>query len=168
MPARAPAPISGSSTFTYIEFADVGLASGTTNGTGTIYWDELVVSNFYNGTTASVTYFQDNFENWTVHGGAWSSVSGESVNHTLNTSTDYARAGTKSVKITDTDTTATYGACLVETFSPTISGNIFVRFYVYLPTGYTSANTGCASRRLLRVLCSGQRGQISLTSALLR
>ena len=51
---------SGSSTFDHMEFGDVVLATGTTNGTGTIYWDELVVSNFYNGTgiASPVTYFR--------------------------------------------------------------------------------------------------------------
>ena len=95
-----------------------------------------------NGRISAVTYFSDNFENWTVHGGAWSSVSGENVNHSLNTSTDYARAGTKSLKLTDSDTTATYGACLVENFSPAISGGIYVRFYMYLPSAYASSNAG--------------------------
>ena len=71
-----------------------GLTGSATNSNG-----QTVV-------TSAVTYFSDNFENWTVHGGAWSSVSGENVNHTLNTSTDYARAGTKSLKVTDSDTTA--------------------------------------------------------------
>ena len=83
-------------------------------------------------------------------------------NQTLNTSTDYARAGTKSLKLTDTDTTAVIGACLVKTFSPTIASNIYVRFYVYLPSGYVSANNGSASRRLLRVFCQNNRGQMSL------
>ena len=61
---------------------------------------------------------QDNFENWTVHGGAWSSVNGESSTHTLDTSTDYAMAGSKCLKITDSDTTATTGASLTKNFSP--------------------------------------------------
>jgi hypothetical protein len=119
-----------------------------------------------NGQTAAAsatTYFSDNFENWTVHGGAWSSVNGESSNHTLNTSTDYARAGSKSLKITDTDSTGTTGASLTKNFSPVISGDIYVRFYVFLPTGYTSANANCA-RRVLRVWCGSNRGQLTLTS----
>ena len=37
-----------------------------------------------------------------------------------------------------------------------------MRFYVYLPTGYISANNGAASRRLLWVVCGGNRGQMSL------
>ena len=127
-----------------------GLTGSATNSNG-----QTVVA-------APVTYFSDNFENWTVHGGAWSSVSGETATHTLNTSTDYARAGTKSLKITDSDTTNVYGACLTRTFSPTISTAIYARFYVYLPTGYTSANANCASRRLLRVFCGANRAQLSL------
>jgi hypothetical protein len=126
-----------------------GLTGSATNSNG-----QTVVS-------GATTYFSDNFESWTVHGGAWSSVSGENVNHTLNTSTTVARAGTKSLKLTDTDTTATAGACLVKNFSPAISGDIYVRFYVYLPTGFGSTNTGCA-RRILQVYCGSNRGQISL------
>ena len=79
----------------------------------------------------------------------------------MNTSTDFAKAGTKSVKITDTDTTATFGACLVKNFSPVISGDIYVRFYVYLPTGYGSTNLG-GTRRVLRLWCQSNRSQISL------
>ena len=130
-----------------------GLTGSATNSNG-----QTVVS-------SATTYFSDNFENWTVHGGAWSSISGESSSHTLNTSTDYAAAGTKSLKLTDTDSTGGNGACLVENFSPTISGDIYVRFYLYLPTGYTSANAGSGvSRRLLHVYCASNRGQISLTN----
>ena len=88
------------------------------------------------------TYFSDNFENWTVHGGAWSSVSGENANQALNTSTDYARSGTKSLKLTDTDTTSTYGACLVENFSPDDYHAISTCVSMcILPTGYISTNT---------------------------
>ena len=125
--------------------------------------DELVVSNYYNGTNATTTYFSDNFENWTVHGGAWSSTSGETSAHTLNTSTDYARAGTKSLKLTDTDTTGQYGACLVKNFSPVISGDIYVRYYVLLPTGYASANVN-GGRRIIRIWCGTNRGQMSIAS----
>ena len=127
-----------------------GLTGSATNSNG-----QTVVS-------SATTYFSDNFENWTVHGGAWSSVSGETSTHTLNTSTDYARAGTKSLKLTDNDTTTSYGACLVKNFSPTIASGIYVRFYVYLPSAYISANNGAASRRLLRVFCGNNRGQMSL------
>ena len=153
---------SGSTTWDYIQFGDVVLGGGA-NGTGTVYLDELVVSNSYVGTgiTSPVTYFSDNFENWTAHGGAWSSVNGESSTHTLNTSTDFARSGTKSLKLTDTDSTGTTGASLTKNFSPTISGDIYARFYVYLPSGYESANTG-AARRLLRLLCGSNRGQMSV------
>ena len=116
-------------------------------------------------TASNVIYFSDNFENWTVHGGAWSSTSGENANHTLNTSMDYAKAGGKSLKLTDTDSTGSYGACLVENFSPVISGDIYARFFMYLPTGYTSANSGSnVSRRLVQVYCGSNRGQISLTN----
>ena len=90
------------------------------------------MSNGQTVVVAPVTYFSDNFENWTVHGGAWSSISGESVNHTINTSTDYARSGTKSLKVTDSDTTASYGVCLVKTFSPVITTDIYVRLYLFL------------------------------------
>ena len=30
-----------------MQFGDVILATGTTNGTGTIYWDEVIVANYY-------------------------------------------------------------------------------------------------------------------------
>ena len=129
-----------------------GLTGNATNSNG-----QTVVS-------IATTYFSDSFENWTVHGGAWSSVSGETATQTQDTSTDYARAGTKSLKLTDSDTTNSYGACLVKTFSPTISNGIYVRFYVYLPSAYVSANNGAASRRLLRVFCGNNRGQMSLYS----
>ena len=75
-----------------------GLTGSATNSNG-----QTVV------TVSNVVYFSDNFENWTVHGGAWSSVNGESGTHTLDTSTDHAMAGSKCLKTTDTDTTATSG-----------------------------------------------------------
>jgi hypothetical protein len=152
---------SGSTTWDYIEFGDVVLGGGA-NGTGTFYLDEIVVSNSYVGTgiTSPVTYFSDNFESWTVHGGAWSSVNGENATHTLNTSTDQARSGTKSLKLTDTDTTATTGASLTKNFSPVISGDIYVRFYIFLPTGFSSTNSNCF-RRILRVWCGSNRSQIT-------
>jgi len=99
-----------------------------------------------------------------VHGGAWSSVNYESSTHTLNTSTDYAMSGAKSLKLTDTDTSAiSYGASLTKTFSPTISGDIYVRYFVFLPTGYASGNVGCG-RRVLRVWCGTQRGEMTIAS----
>ena len=113
------------------------------------------------GQTVVTVYFQDNFKSWAVHGGAWSSISGENVNHTLDTSTTYAQAGTKSLKLTDNDTTATSGACLVKSFSPTIADNIYVRFYIFLPTGYASTNSNC-TRRILRIWCGTNRGQMSI------
>ena len=116
-----------------------GLTSSATNSNG-----QTVVS------VSNVVYFSDNFESWTVHGGAWSSVNGESSTHTLDTSTDYAMAGSKSLKTTDTDTTATTGASLTKNFSPVISGDIYVRFFIFLPTGFGSANATC-SRRIVRV-----------------
>ena len=70
----------------------------------------------------------------------------------------------KSLKLTDNDTTAVSGACLVKNFSPTIAGNLYVRFYVYLPSAYVSANTGAASRRMLRIWCQSNRGQMSITN----
>ena len=87
---------------------------------------------------------------------------GENANHSLNTSTDQARSGTKSLKLTDTDSTGTTGASLTKNFSPTISGDIYVRFYAFLPTGYTSANPN--ARRLLRIWCGSNRGQMSVNS----
>jgi hypothetical protein len=114
------------------------------------------------GTSSPVTYFSDNLENWTIHGGAWSSVNGESSSHTLNTSTDQARSGTKSLKLTDTDTTGSTGASLTKNFSPTISGDIYVRFYLFLPTGYGSTNVANNARRVLRIYCQGNRGQMSI------
>jgi YHS domain-containing protein len=153
---------SGSTTWDNMDLGDTVLGGGT-NGTGAFYMDEVVVSNSYVGTgiTSPVTYFSDNFESWSVHGGAWSSISGESASHTLNTSTDQARSGTKSLKLTDTDSTGINGAYLTKNFSPAISGDIYARFYVYLPTGYEAANPG-AARRLLRILCGSNRGQISV------
>ena len=152
---------SGSTTYDHIEFGDV---VANASGTGTLYLDELMVSNSYVGTgiTSSVTYFSDTFDSWSVHGGAWSSVNGESAGHTLNTSTDQARAGTKSLKLTDTDTTGSNGAYLTKNFSPVISGDIYVRFYVFLPTGYGSTNVAGNSRRVLRIYCQGNRGQMSI------
>ena len=116
-----------------------GLTGNATNSNG-----QTVVP------VGNTVYFSDNFESWTVHGGAWSSVNGESATHTLDTSTDYAMAGSKCLKITDTDTTATIGASLTKNFSPVISTDIYVRFFVFLPTGYGSANSTC-TRRIVRV-----------------
>ena len=111
------------------------------------------------------TYFSDNFENWTVHGGAWSSVGGESATHTLNTSTDFARLGIKSLKITDLDTTATTGASLTKNFSPPISGDFYVRFYLFLSTGFSSSSSG-TSRRIVRLYCNtGDYSMITLTTS---
>ena len=99
-----------------------------------------------------VVYFTDNFENWTVHGGSWSSVTNENANNTINTSTDFAMTGSKSLKCTDNDPVAPTEAHLVKTLSPGISGNIYVGFYIYLPSAYLAANpVGSADRRLLRV-----------------
>ena len=119
----------------------VGLTSGTVNSNG-----QTIVQ------TIPVTYFSDNFENWTVHGGAWSSVNGESATHMLNTSTDYAMTGNKSLKITSTDSTGSAGAYLRKDFSPGLTGDIYVQFYLFLPTGYATsqATTGGVTRRILR------------------
>ena len=127
-----------------------GLTGTATNSNG-----QTVVSG------GSVTYFSDNFESWTAHGGAWSSINGESSTHTLNTSTDQARAGTKSLKLTDTDTTGATGAYLTKNFSPVISGDIYVRFYLFLTTGYGSTNVN-RSRRMLQICCGSNRGQMSI------
>jgi hypothetical protein len=161
------ANFSASSTFDHIDFGDVGMDAADAC-TATFYLDELVVSNTYVGTgiTSPVTYFSDTFDTWTVHGGAWSSVNGESSSHTLNTSTDQARSGTKSLKLTDTDSTGTNGAYLTKNFSPTISGGIYVRFYVFLPTGYGSANVN-DGRRVLHIYCGSNRGQMSIRNAAL-
>ena len=163
---RLNGSFSGSSSYNKIELGNVTFGSGT-KVTSTFYLDELVVSNSYVGTgiTSPVTYFSDAFDSWAVHGGAWSSVTGENSNHTLNTSTDQARSGTKSLKLTDTDSTGTVGASLTKNFSPVISGDTYVRFYVFLPTGYESANTGCV-RRLLRVYCQSNRGQMSINDGI--
>ncbi len=157
---------SGSSTFNQIVFGDVYTGAGS--GTGTFYVDELVVANSYIGTTiqSPVTYFSDNFENWTVYGGAWSTVNGINSSHTLNTSTNEAAAGTHSLEITgydlaDNSGTIYYDAYLTKNFSPTISGDIYVRFYLFLPTGFGAANTGCA-RRLLHVYSGSNRAQLSI------
>jgi hypothetical protein len=159
------ADFSSSSNFNEVDLGDIAMGSGA-NGDGTFYFDELVVSNSYVGTgiTSPVTYFSDNFENWTVHGGAWSSVNGETSTHTLNTSTDYARSGTKSLKLTDTDTTATAGASLTKSFSPAISGDVYARFYVYLPTGYGSTNGNC-NRRLLQIHSGSTNKAMLVTNA---
>ena len=128
--------------------------TGMTLAVGTTYYFSVKAVNGV-GLTGSATnsngqavqplvYFADNFENWTVHGGAWSSVNGENANHTLNTSTDHVAAGSKSLKITDTDSTGTTGASLTKNFSPVISGQVYVRFYIYLPGGYWLTNETCA------------------------
>ena len=153
-----------STVWTSINFGNVGL-NNPGDFPATFYLDELIVSNAYIGPITSVTYFSDNFENWTVHGGAWSSVNGESSSQILNTSTDQARAGTKSLKLTDTDTTGGSGAYLTENFSPTISGDIYVRFYVFLSTGYGSTNVG-DQRRMLQVFCGSNRAQMSIKNDL--
>ena len=67
---------------------------------------------------ASTVYFSDNFENWNAHGGTWSSVNGESATHALNTSTDYAATGSKSLKITSTDSSGVAGAVPEEGLQP--------------------------------------------------
>ena len=129
-----------------------GLTGSATNSNG-----QTVV------TVTPTVYFQDNFENWTVHGGAWSSVNGESSTHTLDTSTDHAMAGNKCLKTTDSDTTATTGASLTKNFSPVISGDIYVRFFMFLPTGYGSTNSSC-TRRIARVyMDAGNYTVLSLT-----
>ncbi len=116
--------------------------------------------------TGSTIYFQDNFESWSVYGGAWSTVNGVSSAHSLSTSTDFAAGGVTSIKIVDTDVVGgANGASLTKNFSPTISTDIHVRFFVYLPTGYTAANSGC-SRRLLHIWCGSNRGQMSLVGAI--
>jgi hypothetical protein len=155
------ANFSASSTFDHIDLGYLAYTASASNGT--FYVDELVVSNSYIGTgiTSPVTYFQDTFDSWAAHGGAWSSISGETASHTLNTSTDQARSGTKSLKLTDTDTTSINGAYLTKNFSPTISGDIYVRFYVFLPTGFEAANPNC-NRRVLRMYCGTNRGQMTL------
>ncbi len=152
---------SGSSTFNQILFGDVIMGAG--NGTATFYVNELVVANSYIGTTiqSPVTYFSDNFENWTVYGGAWSTVNGINSSHTLNTSTTEAAAGTHSVQLTGYDIAGAYGAYLTKNFSPTITGDIYVRFYLFLPTGFETANTGCA-RRLVHANCGSNRAQLSI------
>ncbi len=155
----------GSSTFNQIVFGDVYTGSGT--GTGTFYVDELVVANSYIGTTiqSPTTYFSDNFENWTVYGGAWSTVNGINSSHTLNTSTTEAAAGTHSLELTGYDITNQLGAYLTKNFSPTITSDIYVRFYLFLPTGFGTANTGC-TRRLLHVWCGSSRTQLSIEDEL--
>ncbi len=152
---------SGSSTFNQLVFGDIYTATGS--GTGTFYFDELVVANSYIGTTiqSPVTYFSDNFENWTVYGGAWSTVTGINSSHTLNTSTNEAAAGTHSLEITAYDVSGQNGVYLTKNFSPTITSDIYVRFYLFLPTGFGAANTGCP-RRLLHVGSGTNRAQISI------
>jgi hypothetical protein len=54
------------------------------------------------------------------------------------------------LKITDTDSSGTTGAYLTKNFSPLITGDIYVRFYLFLPTGWGTANSGC-QRRIVRV-----------------
>ncbi len=111
--------------------------------------------------SGSTVYFQDNFESWSVYGGAWSSVLGVNSSHTLNTDTAYAAAGTHSLQLFGVDTAGPIDASLSKTLSPTVTTDIYTRFYVFLPTGYTAANSA-VTRRLLRVWCGSNRGQISL------
>ena len=74
--------------------------------------------------------------------------------------------GSKGLKCTDTDSTAQTQAHLTKTFSPGISGGIYIRFYVYLPSAYFSDNPiVSADRRLLRVttgIWTAPKGYISL------
>jgi len=90
-----------------------------------------------NGQTAQppepVVYFQDNFESWTARPGAWTSATGTST--TLNVSTDQAKAGTHGLKVT-----LPSAGYLQKTFNPIITGDVYVRFYVYLRTGWIAAN----------------------------
>ncbi len=154
---------SGSTVFTSIDFGDVILGAGS-GSSSTFYLDELVVANSYIGTTiqSPVTYFSDTFENWTVYGGAWSTVTGINSSHTLNTSTTEAAAGTHSLELTGYDIVGqSSGAYLTKNFSPTITSDIYVRFYLFLPTGFGTANTGCG-RRLLHASCGSNRAQISI------
>ncbi len=96
------------------------------------------------GQTVQTAYFQDNFENWTTWGGAWSSVTGSTS--TLNTSTTYAEAGTHSLKIT-----VPSGGSLIKNLSPTTTGDVYARFYVYFPAGWGAANNGDTIRLLYLV-----------------
>jgi hypothetical protein len=94
---------------------------------------------------APVTYFQDNFESWTAPGGAWSSVSGQSGGNSLDTSADRSASGAKSLKIVSA-AGGSRGACLTKNFSPNFKnpailfGDLYVRFYVFIPTGFEAAN----------------------------
>ncbi len=102
-------------------------------------------------TSGSTIYFQDNFEGWAVYGGAWSSVNGVNSNHTLDTSANYAEAGDKSLQLYGVNSSGQYGAYLTENFSPVISSGINVRFFVFLPTGFGTANSNL-EHRVLRLL----------------
>ena len=102
------------------------------------------------------TYFSDNFENWTVHGGAWTSVTGESGSETLDTSTDQAKAGTKSLKLTSTSSTAGSGGYLSKTLSSLVTGDIYARFYIFFPTG-SEATLG--QIRNMWIQCPNTNGQ---------
>ncbi len=113
-------------------------------------------------TSGTTIYFQDNFENWSVYGGAWSSVNGVNSSHTLNTSTVEAAGGTHSLQLYGVDVAGQNGAYLTENFSPVISGGINVRFFVFLPTGFGTANSTCL-RRVLRTYCGSNYGVITLT-----
>jgi hypothetical protein len=86
---------------------------------------------------SSSAYFQDNFESWSSWGGAWSSVVG-GTQSTLNTSTtEAAKSTTHSLKLT-----LPSAGYLQKNFSPVITGDTYTRFYVFLPTGWTAANSG--------------------------
>ncbi len=85
--------------------------------------------------TSSSAYFQDNFESWSSWGGAWSTVVGGSTS-TINTSTtEAAKSTTHSLKVT-----LPSAGYLEKNISPTINGDTYTRFYVFLPTGWEAAN----------------------------
>ncbi len=105
---------------------------------------------------SSTAYFQDNFESWSTWGGAWSSVVGGSTS-TLNTSTTEAAKGTHSLKVT-----LPSAGYLEKNISPTVNGDTYTRFYVFLPTGWEAAND--VTVRLLYVCYggAGSAGSIAL------
>ncbi len=106
--------------------------------------------------TSSSAYFQDNFESWSSWGGPWSTVVGGSTS-TINTSTTEAAKGTHSLMVTVPN-----GGYLEKNISPTISGDTYTRFYVFLPTGWESANEVTVALLYVCYGSSGAAGRISL------
>ena len=113
-----------------------------------------------------ITYFSDDFEKpgrFTEARGPASATNPPF--RRFNTSTDQVVAGRKGLKITDTDTATAAGGCLIKTFSPVITDDFYVQFYLFLPTGWATTNAG-GTRRIVKVFANdGSYSVLSLQGA---